>query len=206
MSRSLKQARTRNRGVSRKNSHSRRIESRKHIHDNELVNGMMVEFNYRGSNIYDQIPLILFLYKDKDLIHGINLNYLSESEVQSFFKDVIKVTDIEVGENFNIGKEFTMIELMDKKQKSGITSSTFYEKSVKPKLLNKKDNCYRTYNVNKMSNLKVVNYKLDVVEKAVRNSTGLNKSDISSTELHKSITEDLISSNSILKVNKKGIK
>ena len=33
------------------------------------------------------------MYKDKHLIHCINLNYLSESSVQKLFKDVTKVAE-----------------------------------------------------------------------------------------------------------------
>ena len=88
MARDLKSTRTRNRGVSRKINHSPRILGSEYIHMNEVVNGMILSFGYRGKNIYDQKPMILFLYKDDHLIHGINLNYLTESEVQYLFKSI----------------------------------------------------------------------------------------------------------------------
>jgi len=54
-----------------------------------LYPGMIVEFAYSGDNILDRSPLILVVYnevyKGGDLVHGINLNYLPESQVQKLF-------------------------------------------------------------------------------------------------------------------------
>ena len=52
-----------------------------------LVPGMITQFKYSGEKIFDKNPLIMIIWNDKSggLIHGINLNYLPESQVQRLF-------------------------------------------------------------------------------------------------------------------------
>jgi len=52
-----------------------------------LYPGMITQFNYLGANISDKNPLVLIVYNEYSggLIHGINLNYLSEPQVQKLF-------------------------------------------------------------------------------------------------------------------------
>ena len=52
-----------------------------------LYPGMITQFKYLGDDIFDKNPLVLVVYNEYggDLIHGINLNYLPESQVQKLF-------------------------------------------------------------------------------------------------------------------------
>ena len=53
-----------------------------------LYPGMIVEFGYSGKDVFDPKPLILLLYREYaggDLVHGINLNYLTPQSVQRLF-------------------------------------------------------------------------------------------------------------------------
>ena len=52
-----------------------------------LYPGMIVQFKYSGDRIFDKTPLIMVVYNEYggDLVHGVNLNYLPESQVQKLF-------------------------------------------------------------------------------------------------------------------------
>ena len=201
MARNLSKSRTRSRGLKRKISHERRIQSEKTISKNKLAPGMMITFNYSSKGIYDKTPFVLFLYEDKSkkLIHCINLNYLPESVVQKLFKDISKVVPVEFSGNTDLNKPFTGVDMTGEdssgdiatNRKSTSTANMLYEKVIKPKLLNisSTENCYRTYSINKVSSIKVVSYKLDVIEKDIRGIADVNSGEISSAELHKSILE-----------------
>ena len=203
MAKNLSKSRTRSRGLKRKISHARRIQSKKSIAKTKLSPGMMVTFIYENSkaDIYDRNPFVLFLYEDrpKKLIHCINLNYLSESVVQKLFKDISKVVPVEFSGNTDLNKPFTGVDMtggdssgdIATNRKSTSTAKMLYEKVIKPKLLNipSTENCYRTYRIDKVSVIKVISYKLDVIEKDVRDVTGVSKGEMPSNELHKSILE-----------------
>ena len=201
MSKNLSKSRTRSRGLKRKISHERRIQSEKPISKNKLSPGMMVTFKYTGKSIYDKNPFVLFLYEDKPkkLIHCINLNYLHESVVQKLFKDISKVVPVEFAGSTDLNKPFTGVDMTGEdssgdvatNKKSTATANMLYEKIIKPKLLNipSTENCYRTYSTGKVSSIRVVSYKLDVIEKDVREVTNVSKGEVPSAELHKSILE-----------------
>ena len=52
-----------------------------------LYPGMLAQFKYLGDKIFDKEPLVLVIWNDKlnNNIHGINLNYLPESQIQKLF-------------------------------------------------------------------------------------------------------------------------
>ena len=189
MSRDLKSTRTRSRGISRKINHSPRILGSEHIHMNEVVNGMILSFGYRGKKIYDQTPMILFLYRDGHLIHGINLNYLTESEVQHLFKSILKSTNIKMTELEHLEEKHTLIGIHDKKNSSGISPEKFYNKFLKGDFLLEHPNSYRTYDSSKISGIKSINYKIDIMEQAVRKRANLKTKDMSTPDLQKHMSK-----------------
>ena len=159
-----------------------------------LYPGMIVEFTYSGDNILDRNPLILVVYnevyKGGDLVHGINLNYLPESQVQKLFctcellhkgasvysKEPIRRTvQSHMGDyddtlpNRNLLKEeFTRIMLPTYKEKRGTNPLSQSEakrqmKMLYEKVLKKfinKFDVYRSYKTSKMKTIKVVKYNL----------------------------------------------
>ena len=54
-----------------------------------LVPGMIVQFRYSGDTIFDKNPLIMVVYNEYGVhdsnLHGVNLNYLPEAQVQKLF-------------------------------------------------------------------------------------------------------------------------
>lgn len=194
MAKNLSNTRTRKRGMVRKVNHSGRIQSKKTISKSKLKPGMMVTFRYDGKKIYDENPFVLFLYKEKHLMHCINLNYLQESIVQNLFKNVSKVTSVEFNSSDDkVNKQYTGIDIKEKIQGgTGISAKMLYDKVIKPKLLNipSTNNCYRTYDINKILSFNLVAYKLDVIEEEVREDTDITPGELSKAELHKAILQD----------------
>ena len=50
--------------------------------------GDIVEFKYKGDNIFDNKPLVLIFEKQNTFVRGINLNYLTEYRVQQLLQEV----------------------------------------------------------------------------------------------------------------------
>ena len=159
-----------------------------------LYPGMITEFVYSGDKIFDRSPLVLVVYNEVymggDLVHGINLNYLPESQVQKLFctcellhkgasvysKEPIRRTvQSQMGDyddtlpNRNLLKEeFTRIMLPTYKEKRGGNPLSQSEAKRQMKMLYekilkkfiKKFDVYRSYKTSKMKTIKVVKYKL----------------------------------------------
>ena len=70
-----------------KYSHRRRILNTQPAKIKSLAPGMIVQFGYKGENIFDGRPLILLVWNEfwKGRIHGINLNYLTEYKIKLIF-------------------------------------------------------------------------------------------------------------------------
>ena len=52
--------------------------------------------------------------------------------------------------------------------------------------------CYRTYAYLKMTSVKLINYKLDVIEETIRKTTKLSESALKTSELYKNMQEQKI--------------
>ena len=87
-------------------NHSRRIQGLQPAKIKAVSPGMIVRFKYGGENISDKNPLVLVIWNDKsdNKIHGINLNYLQESNIKAIMKKITKGADV-YSEDKNIIKE-----------------------------------------------------------------------------------------------------
>ena len=122
--------------------------------------GTICEFSYMSKSTTDKKPLILFLGRDKKngLLHGLNLNYLSEYEVNYLFgkmnasavpggelvKDSIEVPGADAKEFRE--RQFYRISLGDVFGRTGDSKSPvkkLYERYLK-KFVSNRD-VYRTY-------------------------------------------------------------
>ena len=76
-------------------NHKSRILTENRILPNAILPGTVIQFNYNQTGVYDKTPL-LFVIKskyttgrlkesDKDILTGVNLNYLKEYKVQKLF-------------------------------------------------------------------------------------------------------------------------
>lgn len=151
----------------RKINHGRRILREKTIHTGNMLPGMILRFGYTG--VYDTRPLVLFLYKENNLAHCINLNYLHEYKVQELFDWALRMFEGRIDECFreesffNLAEGFTRVGFTNKLAPSDVEASEFYNRAIKPRFLKQPStaNCYKTYKLDKISTLKIVNYGID---------------------------------------------
>ena len=134
---------------------------------------------------------------DKELLHGINLNYLYEKDVQTLFHEISKKVSIKVHKRLGrdvLGRYQTIDRSPFVEFTSKVNPRVLYESVVKPKLFSsrKTKNCYRTYKTSKISNLNLVNYKLDIIEREIRKQAQLSKHKLSTPELYKAMEEQEI--------------
>ena len=166
----------------------------------EIKPGMMLDFRYTGVNAYDKNPLVLFIYKDDSgkntLLHGININYLYEKDVQSIFESMSKLVDLKMDYSDSIisKRGYSQLQLeKNPKSLTGVTGIKLYEKIIKPKIFKipRTRDCYRTYDIKKTS-LRLINYKFDIIEKEIREKTKLSKHKLKTNELFKNVEEQEI--------------
>ena len=185
----------------RKINHYRRIMSKQIISTPEIKPGMMLDFRYTGVNAYDKNPLVLFIYKDDSgkntLLHGININYLYEKDVQSIFESMSKLVDLKMDYSDSIisKRGYSQLQLeKNPKSLTGVTGIKLYEKIIKPKIFKipRTRDCYRTYDIKKITSLRLINYKFDIIEKEIREKTKLSKHKLKTNELFKNVEEQEI--------------
>ena len=171
-------------------NHSRRVIGSQPGMLKAVYSGMIVKFNYASKKVSDKSPVVLILHNDyyTDMIHGINLNYLTETQIKTIIspmtegltksnKDDISIDTIDQNKsdyddklpNRNLLPEkFTRIDLpYFKGMKNGNTISKLeaykqmdrlYEKHIKKFV--KKYDMYRTYSYKKIKKVKVLKYDI----------------------------------------------
>ena len=151
----------------RRINHGRRILREKTIHAGSLLPGMVLRFSYTG--VYDTKPLVIFLYKEGNLAHCVNLNYLHEYKVQELFDWCLRMFEGRIEECFkeenfyNLAGGFTRVGFTNKLAPSDVDVMELYTRALKPRFISQPStrNCYKTYKVNKIKTLKIVNYGID---------------------------------------------
>jgi len=131
-----------------------------------LVPGLFLWFTYKSKNKFDKRPFILFLHKDdeKKVIHGLNLNYVKDSLLQTFFKLLNKTVDIKIEETVKFIKDpYLRVEMKGKRAPKGKPIKQVYNTVIRRFL--KKHDCYRTYRMSDVKGLKIINFDLDILKK-----------------------------------------
>lgn len=106
----------------------------KEMDSGQLNVGDVITFSYKGKQVHDKNPEILYLGVDPHnmkLFHGINLHYLTKEQVN-------KLREV-----------FWKPELV-KAQKIDSNPKEFYETHIQPVLGRIGVNCYRTYTADKI--------------------------------------------------------
>ena len=171
--------------ANRKYSHSRRIKDLQPAKIKSLYPGTIVQFKYSGDKIFDKKPMVLVLWNDykEYKIHGINLNYLIESKIKMLFSEVMErgnvlteqdqVSTDDYDDNLpyrNLLKDpYTRLQLPTYKENRGgnpLSKSEAVKQmdrlyETKLKRIVKKNDIYRSYIQNKISNIRVVTYDIE---------------------------------------------
>tara|TARA_Y100000593_G_scaffold95015_1_gene198301 strand:- start:43564 stop:44121 length:558 start_codon:yes stop_codon:yes gene_type:complete len=174
-------------------NHRRRIQGRQPAGVKAILPGMFVEFMYKSPNASDIKPMVIVLHRDLNskLIHGINLNYMTENEIKRVMvklqrgsgvyttknQNVVRIedqdssvdTDDQLPNRNLLKKEFSRIHLpVFKMEREGNPMSLseskrqmkmLYDKVLK-KFVNRWD-IYRTYSMDKIKNIRVLELNLD---------------------------------------------
>ena len=178
----------------RKSNHNARILADYHVPRNVLKPGMIIRFSYTTPNSYDKRPVVFVTWIDRktnrnqNLIHGINLNYLNEGEVQKFFENISKAVQLGMDdEELDDGQLYTKVYLPE----GMLSGKAIYNTVIKPKLLkvNSTSNCYRSYKALNMKSVGIVNYRLNIIENEIRKDAELSRYAVKSAEFYKALLE-----------------
>jgi len=167
-------------------SHARSIKSEESAGKDwsNIFPGTCLKFKYDKQNAFDRKPLILFLWRDsnKKLLHGINLNYLNEYIVQKMFNLLNEFTTVDTRAT-NILQEGYTRAFLPRHGRGRYSAKSLYDNVLKPKILSK-ENCYRTWSISKISNVKVVEYdwKSTKIESMTDKEERIHKQDVESGE------------------------
>ena len=129
------------------------------IPDGRLEEGMIITFRYNGGS--DKTPVVLVIYHDKQkkMIEGINLNYITISRVGRLIELMgdakVGIDKDEMIEEFE--KDITRVQLSSRKRRGNMTPQKFYKDVVKGDSVIKK--AYRSYYLTKMTSLKAADIK-----------------------------------------------
>ena len=129
------------------------------IPDGRLEEGMIVTFRYNSGS--DKTPVVLVIYYDKQkkMIEGINLNYITISRVGRLVELMgdakVGIDKDEMIEEFE--KDITRVQLSSRKRRGNMTPQKFYKDVIKGDSIIKK--AYRSYYLTKMTSLKAADIK-----------------------------------------------
>ena len=140
-----------------KQTHRKNIITEASISKNKLESGHIVMFNYSGKKVTTKRPLVLVLNPSyKGLMHGLNLDYLSESQL----KQLWKLTKLELAGKI---QKLTKLRLPLIKADIG-NPKAFYNSRLKKFLRGKVGStgiAYRTYDKKAIGGLKIVDYRFE---------------------------------------------
>ena len=169
-------------------NHKSRIKSSQPAKIKAIYPGMFIGFKYRKGKVFDDSPILLVLYRDyvKEIVHGLNLNYLSIYQMKMLISRIIKGAAAAGGENILkledqtrdyddelpyrnlLKKPYTRLSIPVFKEKrdgnpvskseAAYKAKILYEKVIKRVMNQKTFDIYRTYHVNLMSNTKVFEF------------------------------------------------
>ncbi len=141
------------------------IENRQTLPVGKLLPGMIITFNYSEQGVTDPRPLLLFLHhnKDRNVLEGLNLNYVNPSKLKKLFSVIeFKKGKLDEQENLlSLKSDYFRIQISNPKKRSPMNTDRFYSDVITSDASFKKS--YRSYKTTKLSALKVTNIKLNLI-------------------------------------------
>ena len=137
-------------------------ESAQKIATSYTLPGMILTFNYAESGVLDPRPLLLLLHEnnDKDLLEGLNLNYINPSKINFLFQRIDRLKIYTMVENLvGMKNDYSRVQLTSKFRPLDDDGSSFYKEVV----LTEKSfiGAYRKYKLSKLTQLRVLNVNND---------------------------------------------
>ena len=141
------------------------ISDRQTLPIGKILPGMIITFNYSEQGVTDPRPLLLFLHdnKDRNVLEGLNLNYVNPSKLKKLFSVIeFKKGKLDEQENLlSLKKEYFRVQISNPKKRSPMNTDRFYSDVIGSDASFKKT--YRSYKTTKLSALKVTNVKLNMI-------------------------------------------
>ena len=135
-------------------------EDRKVIPRYEINSGMLITFRYPGRDVK---PLVFVMDTDeyvspasKKSFSGLNLNYLTISELNDFFIRMLN----RVGWELDRQTQRPKVDFWDDEE-TGLKPEIIYESLVKKRILNKR-NCWRKYKHSKVTQVEQVTFNFRI--------------------------------------------
>jgi len=132
-----------------------------------ILPGMMVSFQYGSPTAYDKRPLFMVMHfsRKNKKIEGMNLNYLKESDIQLFHRECKRIgVDSDWEDILGGSKEYVRLMMNTKFSPNRFDGKVVYKMLFHRNKRYKR--AYRSYNLEKVTSLKVVTYELDVLKKS----------------------------------------
>ena len=146
-----------------KHSHRAMILLEQKLPEAKLLPGMVVTFAYNKKGVWDRRPIFFFMRREGKLISGVNFNYLKAVDIQRFYKHTANSVEPVQYENLiKLKEDYQRVQIASRLKARAFTAQTIY-KMVMPRDMSYKE-AYRSYNLEKVASLKIVNLKLDILE------------------------------------------
>jgi len=180
-------------------NHKQKILNERQANFKLLAPGQIVRFRYNAPST-DPYPLVLALYLEQNkLLHCVNLNYLPENEVQKLFRMLASKYGVDQPESMNGEKVESYSQIGIPTRGGGLRSpigKEIYTRIIRP-IFMENYSCYRTYVINKIASVRLVEYDMDIVK------SGMSR--VSPDEVKKRM-EDAIGGEVSKQINKRGKK
>ena len=151
-----------------KHSHRAMILLEQKLPEAKLLPGMVVTFAYNKQGVWDRRPIFFFMHRVGKIISGVNFNYLKAVDIQKFYKHTANsVETVEYENLIKLTEDYQRVQISSRLKASAFNAQTIY-KMIMPRDVSYKE-AYRSYNLEKVASLKIVNLKLDILEDVEEN-------------------------------------
>jgi len=130
------------------------------VNDNRVLNGMVVTFLYKAPKIYDPTPNVFVLNYTKELLYGINLNYLATSQVTDLFRRVSPIAVPVIENKVQANARYGRFELNTRYTPSAVNGKFIWDRV---KINQKIKESHRTYSRTKMTAVEIRNIDFEVL-------------------------------------------
>ena len=164
------------------------VENKRSISKNDITNGMIINFRYNTGS--DKNPLVFVLDtqigkgSNKRSFSGINLNYLSVSQINRFFLRLLS----RVGWEYDKKTNMYRVEILDEGATKGINPLQIYESLVKPQLVSN-TNCWRIYKHSKITAIHQIRFDFEIPPLNKIRDLGGDVKTISKSDLYRQLRE-----------------
>lgn len=130
------------------------------VNDNRVLNGMIVTFLYTAPKIYDPTPNVFVLNYTKDMLFGINLNYLASSQVADLVRRVVPIAGPVVENKVQANDRYGRFEMNSQYTPSAADGKFIWNRI---KINQKIKESHRTYKRSNMTAVEIRNIDFSVL-------------------------------------------